>query len=283
MAKPRGRTNDFVSWIESTIHLPLGLSAEPGQITLPVYLRDIAAAMADPAVEKITIQKSARIGFSTLLSSLIAYHFVEHPAPVLLVLPAEADARNAVVALEEIFDTSPRLKGRLPNPSLGRSDRNTILYRRGAGGASLRCVGANAPRNLRAIAAQLVAIDEGDALQDTEGDVIALAEARSLTFKKRLVIVGGTPLLAETSRVARSFTESDQRIYECRCPLCRGYAELRWPQFEWEPGRSDTVRWRCPHCQGAIEERHKPQMVREGRWRALRPEAVGPVAIACRL
>jgi phage terminase large subunit GpA-like protein len=96
-------------------------------------LGEIAAAMDDPAVEK----KSARIGFSTLLSSLIAYHFVEKSAPVLLVLPAEADARNAVVALEDIFDTSPALRGRLPNPSLGRSDRNTILYRKGITGA--RC------------------------------------------------------------------------------------------------------------------------------------------------
>ena len=47
-------------------------------------------------------------------------------------------------------------------------------------------------------------IDEADALQDTEGDVIALAEARSLTFQHRLIIIGGTPLLADTSRVARS-------------------------------------------------------------------------------
>ncbi len=113
MAKRRARSSDFVDWIESTIHLPLGLSADSGQITLPVYLRDIAAAMNDPAVEKITIQKSARIGFSTLLSSLVAYRFTEKPAPVLLVLPAEVDARNAVVALEEIFDWSPALKGRV--------------------------------------------------------------------------------------------------------------------------------------------------------------------------
>ncbi len=104
MARKAAKRLSFPTWIERTIHLPLGLSAEPGQITLPIYLREIAAAMADPAIEKITIQKSARIGFSTLLSSLIAYHFVEQPAPVLLVLPAEVDARNAFVAIEEIFD-----------------------------------------------------------------------------------------------------------------------------------------------------------------------------------
>ena len=39
----------------------------------------------------------------------------------------QADARNTVVAIEDIFDASPKLRGRLPYPSLGRSDRNTIL------------------------------------------------------------------------------------------------------------------------------------------------------------
>jgi hypothetical protein len=55
MPKRRARKtdkSDFVSWIEKTIHLPLGLSAEPGAITLPIFLREIAAAMTDPAVEK---------------------------------------------------------------------------------------------------------------------------------------------------------------------------------------------------------------------------------------
>ncbi len=167
------RRPDFVQWTERTIHLPLGLSAEPGQITLPVYLREIAAAMTDEGVEKLTIQKSARMGSRRYCrADRLSLH--RRPAPVLLVLPAEQDARNVVVSLEDIFDASPELKGRLPNPSLGRSDRNTILYRKGLNGASLRAVGAHAPRNLRVISAQLVLIDEADALQDTEGDVARL-------------------------------------------------------------------------------------------------------------
>jgi len=63
MAKNRAR-NEFVSWIERTVHLPLGTSAEPGQIKLPIYLREIAESFVAPDVEKITEQKSARVGFS---------------------------------------------------------------------------------------------------------------------------------------------------------------------------------------------------------------------------
>ncbi len=61
MAKRASKT-DFVSWIERTIHLPLGLSAEPGQIKLLIYLREIAQAMDGPMVEKITIQKAMTYG-----------------------------------------------------------------------------------------------------------------------------------------------------------------------------------------------------------------------------
>jgi phage terminase large subunit GpA-like protein len=256
----------FPSWIERTVCLPIGTSADPGPIRLPVYLREIAESFVMSGVERITVQKSARVGFSTLLSSLVAWHLTQRPAATLLVIPTEADARIAVIALEELFDCSPALKGWLPNPSLGRSDRNTLLVRRGlVPGASLRAVGATAPRNLRAVSAKIVLIDECDALMDSEGDTIALAEARSLTFKDRRTVIGGTPLLASTSRVARSFAESDQRIYECRCPSCREFSELRWPQFTWEAGQPDTIRWACPGCGALHPEADKARMVRQGR------------------
>jgi hypothetical protein len=46
MSAWRGHKEDCVQWIENTIHLPLGLSAEPAQIKLPIYLPEIAAATA---------------------------------------------------------------------------------------------------------------------------------------------------------------------------------------------------------------------------------------------
>ena len=72
----------IVEW-ESNLCLPVGLTAETGPIKLPCFF-DIAF-------------QPDRLSFC------------EQP-------PAEADARNAIVALEEIFDGSPRLKGRLTNP-----------------------------------------------------------------------------------------------------------------------------------------------------------------------
>ena len=210
-----------------------------------------------------------------MLSSLVAYHLTEAPAPVLIVLPAELDARNAVVALEEIFDCSPALQGRLPTPATaGRASRNTLLFRRGVNGASLRLVGATAPRNLRAVTAKILLVDECDALTDTaEGAAISLATARTLTFKDRRIIVGGTPLQELTSHVARSYAESDMRIYEVGCPHCAHWFEISWACIQWPENRPAEAHCVCPSCGGVVEERNKARIVSRGRWRALWPDA----------
>ena len=41
--------------------------------------------------------------------------------------------------------------------------------------------------------------------------------------------------------------------------------------IEWREGKPDTASFRCPHCKGLIEERHKARMVTGGKWRATRP------------
>lgn len=271
----RCRKPGFPAWIEQTIHLPLGLSAEPGRITLAPYLAEVAASMVDPAVERLTIMKSARIGYSTVLSSLVAWHMTQDPAPILAVLPAELDARNFIIDIESIFEISPKLAGKLPMPSnIDRLARNSLLFRRGKNGASLRLVGATSPRNLRAITARVLLIDEADALLDTaEGDAIGLATARTFTYPDRRIIVGGTPLLESTSHVGREYAASDMRVFEVACPHCAGWFEITWSCIAWPDDHPEQAYCVCPSCGGVIEESRKAGLVRAGRWRPTRLDA----------
>ena len=134
-----------------------------------------------------------------------------------------------MVDLEQIFENSPSLYGKLPTPATaGRSSRNTLLYRKGENGAILRLVGANAPRNLRAVTAKIQISDEFDALVTTkaEGDPLQLAANRTLSFADRKIITGSTPLALSTSHVCRLFEASDRRVYEARCPHCREHSEI---------------------------------------------------------
>ena len=75
------------TWLEANLRLPQGLAAEGGPIRLWPTQKGIADALADPDIERVTLVKSARSGFTTLLTGLVAHHVVNDPAPVLVVLP----------------------------------------------------------------------------------------------------------------------------------------------------------------------------------------------------
>jgi phage terminase large subunit GpA-like protein len=219
VSKPKAEP--LPSWIERTIRLPAGSAAEPGPIKLYPYQKGIAAAIGDPAVEPITVIKSARIGYTALLTASVAHFVVREPSPILVLMPTEADCRDYMVSdLEPLFLDSTEITDRLPMPHPGRSDRNTLLHRLFSGG-SLKIVAGKAPRNLRRHTARVLLIDEADAIEaSAEGDPIALAEKRTLSFADRKIIVGSTPLDEATSHIARLYSQSDQRVYECPCPSC---------------------------------------------------------------
>lgn len=262
-------------WIESSLRLPQGVSALPGPVRLWPYQREIADAIGDPAIERVTLVKSARLGFTTLLTGAIGCFVANEPSPILALLPTEADARDYVVSdVEPVFNASPALAGLLEGDA-AESGRNTLLSRRFPGG-SLKIVAAKAPRNLRRHNARVLLIDEIDTMQPgAEGSPISLAEKRTLAFPDRKIIVGSTPLNAQTSNLLRSYAASDRRVFEVPCPACGAFAFLRWRNIEWEEKRPETARFRCPHCQERIEERHKPAMIGAGRWRAEAPDVQG--------
>ena len=77
-------------WIEQHVCLPQGLSSEPGPIRLAPYMRAIADAITDPKLERVTVLKSARIGFSNVVAgapppSLTRFH---RPAAAFALAPS---------------------------------------------------------------------------------------------------------------------------------------------------------------------------------------------------
>ena len=272
LPSPRLRLSD---WIEREVQLPEGVSAQPGPVRLWPFQREIANAIGDPLIERVTLVKPVRVGFTTLLTSAVASFVANDPAPILCLLPAEADCRDYMVSdVEPIFAASPAVAAVLSDER-DEAGRNTLLSRRFPGG-SLKVVAAKAPRNLRRHNVRLLFIDEADGMEATaEGSPIVLAERRTLSFPDRKIVLGSTPVHEDTSHVLRAYAQSDQRIFEVPCPECGTFSEITWDAITWDEGAPESARWRCPHCAAEIEERHKPGMVEDGRWRALRPEVQG--------
>lgn len=261
------------TWIEGHVFLPSALAAQPGRMRLWAPQREIADSIGDDSVERITILKSARVGATQLMVGALG-HFVQNdPSPVLCVVPAEADARHLVVSVvEPTFNESPALRAAL---TAGGASRDTMLHRQFAGG-SLSVVSARAPRNLRARTARVLFADELDAWETTsEGDPLELAIRRTMTFGNRKIVLASTPIDADTSRILRSYESSDQRVFEVPCPGCATWQEITWDSIRWEPDKPETAHWCCPECGCPVQDRQKPQMVAQGRWRATAPHVQG--------
>jgi phage terminase large subunit GpA-like protein len=263
-------------WIESNVRLPQGLAATPGPVRLWPHQRGIADAIGDPAIERVTVLKSARVGFTSLLSAAIGHHCVNDPAPVLCLQPTESDVRDFTVSdLEPLFEASPALRGALSRDVARNEDRSTLAHRIFPGG-SLKIIASRSPRNLRRHSARILFCDECDAYETSaEGSPLALAERRTLTFGDRKIVLGSTPLFEETSAICRAYAASDGRVFEIPCAACGTFAEIAWRMIEWPSGEPERAAFRCPSCGELVGEEHKASMVERGQWRALRPEVRG--------
>lgn len=262
-------------WIEAHVRLPDSLSAQPGPMRLFPYQRGLAEAMGDPEIERVTVLKAARVGYSSLLVGVVGSYTSNDPTPIIALLPTEADCRDFTVStLDPTFESSPILRGLLADDA-DDSGRSTLLHRRFPGG-SLRVIAAKAPRNLRAKTARVLLIDESDGMVDTpEGSPILLAEKRTLTFPDRKIIMGSTPTDEATSHVWRAWLQSDQRVYMVPCPDCGAFFEIKWANIRWPDGEPEKAYCECSHCAARIEERQKAAMVAAGHWEATRPDVKG--------
>lgn len=266
---PRLRLSE---WVEEHLRLPESNTALPGRVRLWAYQRGIADAISDQSIERVTVVKPVRVGFTMLLTGALASYVANEPSPILALLPTEADCRDYVVSdLEPVFEATPTLRG-LISAEADETGRNTLMSRRFPGG-SLKIVAAKSPRNLRRHTVRVLIIDEADGMETTqEGDPITLAERRTLSFANRKIIMGSTPVDEETSNVLRSYAQSDKRVFEVPCPECGAFTEILWSHIEWEEGKPETAAYRCPECKELIDERRKGAMVDQGRWRATAPE-----------
>jgi phage terminase large subunit GpA-like protein len=71
------------TWMEEHIRLPAGDAAVPGKIRLYGYQRGIADAIGDPLIERVTVIKSARIGYTTILVGALANYVHNDPSSLI--------------------------------------------------------------------------------------------------------------------------------------------------------------------------------------------------------
>jgi phage terminase large subunit GpA-like protein len=125
-------------WVEKNFRLPERSSAQPGRFKLWKCQWGFLEAIGDPLCERVTVIKSARIGFTKCLMATIGAYAANDPCSVILLVPTDDDARRyAVDEIEPSFAELPALRDLIQR---GRLDgRNTLVMKAFAGGGNRSC------------------------------------------------------------------------------------------------------------------------------------------------
>lgn len=257
-------------WADQYAYLSAESSAEAGRWKSLPYQVGIMDAITDPAIEQVTVMKSARVGYTKILNHTIGYYIHQDPCSIMLVQPTIEDAEG--YSKEEIapmLRDTPCLAG-LVSDSKAKDSSNTILTKIYPGG-TLGLVGANSPRGFRRVSRRVVLFDEVDGYPPSagsEGDQIKLGIRRSEYFWNRKIVAGSTPLTKDLSRIEKLFEQSDQRRYFVPCPQCSEFQYLKWKNLKWPDGEPESAYYECEKNGCVISHSQKREMIAKGEWRA---------------
>jgi len=262
-------------WADKYRMLP-ATTAEPGPwrtSRLP-YLREIMDCLSvSSPIERVVLMKGAQTGGTEAGLNAIGYWIHHAPGLILAVWPSiEMVRRNSRTRIDPLIEGTPELRAKV-SPSRSKDPGNTVALKEFAGGA-LIMTGANSATGLRSTSARYLILDEVDAFPadaDGEGDPVALAIQRVVTFRgRRKIFMISTPSEAGSSRIERAYLESDQRKFFVRCPHCNDFQLLVWKGVTWPKGEPRQAFYTCQieKCGGIVEERDKPALLATGEWRA---------------
>lgn len=255
--------------------------AGPYRTARTPFMRAIMDALSPkhPA-QRVVFMKAAQVGATEAGNNWIGFAMHRAPGPFLAVQPTvDLAKRLSQQRIDPLIEESPDLRA-LVMPSRSRDSGNTVLGKRFPGG-QLVLTGANSAVGLRSMPARWVFLDEVDAYPgdlDGEGDPVALAEARTISFGHRSkVFLASTPTIKGLSRIEREYEVSDQQRYHVPCPECGALQWLKFERLRWDKGAPEGAVYICEHCAAEIEERHKTWMMAEENgavWQATAPPDV---------
>ncbi|MDD4980687.1 MAG: phage terminase large subunit family protein [Candidatus Omnitrophica bacterium] len=262
-------------WADKYRKLDPMISAEPGQwrTDRTPYLRGIMDSFNNPLVEKITIMSCTQVGKTESWLNMLAYIIDQDPAPALVVMPREPDAKYISKSrIRPMIEVSPELSKHLTNDSDDITKLEMRLNR-----MFIYFAGANSPAALSGKPVRYVFRDEVDKypkFSGEEADPIKLSNERTHTFWNRKSIDCSTPT-TKNGYIYREYEHSDKRSYYVPCPYCGGYQVLefehhvKFPKEERDPERirQERLAWyECEYCQGKITDLMKQDMLLKGKW-----------------
>lgn len=274
-------------WAATRRYVAPGTSPEPGpwrNDRVP-YLIEPMNCATDRSTVYTVMMCSSQVAKSEFLLNIMGYYADQEPAPQLMLQPtienAEAFSKERI---DPTFRYSKGLRGKLEEGKDGRGSSrksSTTIRMKHYPGGYLALVGANSPAGLASRPIRILLADEVDRYGFTkEGDPLKLAIQRTTNFHNKKICLVSTPTIDGQSKIQEYWLKSDQRHYHVPCPHCGTSQKLVWSQVKWhkdDDGTAypETAYYECAHCQRAIKDSDKPDMLLAGVWIAEKPENAG--------
>jgi phage terminase large subunit GpA-like protein len=265
---PKLSVND---WAEKHRVLSSVAASEPGAWSTgrTPYLKEIMDVLsAQDRTERVVFMKGAQLGGTETGLNWLGYVVHHAPGPMLMVQPTvETAKRVSKQRVDSLIESCPAIAERIKSPR-ARDSGNTVLMKEFPGGV-LVITGANSAVGLRSMPVRFLFLDEVDGYPGDaggEGDPVALAMQRAVTFVNRKVLMVSTPTVKGFSRIEAAYEESDKRVFTVPCDHCGVFSQLFWRDIRWPEGRIQEAAWHCPHCGGTHPEYRKPALLAQGHW-----------------
>jgi len=256
-------------WADRYRIIPPTSSPEPGRwySDRAKYQKGVMDILSDDTVKVVVLEWASQTGKTEIVLNTIGYYMHYEPAPILLLLPTEATAKDfSKYRIQPMIDYTPALKGLFGE---GNDPNNTTLLKVFSGGY-LSIASAGSASDLASKPIRILIMDEVDRFPiDTqgEGDPVALAIRRTQNYWNSKILVTSTPTMEGTSRIHALFQETDQRKFYVPCPVCGEFQELQWKNVHWENADPDTAYYECEKCHAHWDDVQLKRAVRHGEWR----------------
>ncbi len=257
-------------WADKNFYLVAESSAIEGRWETLPYQRAIMNTISNDDVRIVTLFKSARIGYTKLITAALGY-FAEHKSRNQVIWqPTDTDARDFVSD-----EVDPMIRDVPPVRKLLRSDvekksKDNTKHRKAFLGSVLDIKGGKSARNFRRLTKDVCYYDELDGFDDDvegEGAPTSLGDVRITNSSSPKSVRGSTPSTKGESQIESSLADADMVFRRhLPCPDCHEYQYLKWSGITWTANDPKTTKYACEHCGALIDYSQYPDMDSQGRW-----------------
>jgi len=239
------------------------------------YQRGIMDAITDEKIDEVVVMSSAQVGKTEIILNTIGYYISQDASPIMCIQPTlDMAATFSKDRLSPMLRDTPVLANKVKNPR--SRDSNNTTYHKTFEGGHITLVGSNSAASLASRPIRVLLFDEVDRYTVTsEGDSIALAKKRAMTFWNKKTVMVSTPTNEGSSRIASAFEETDKREFYVPCHECGEEQVLKWKNVNWEQDKPQTAVYICEHCGVVWDDADRFRAIRRGSWQATMPEVVG--------